>query len=213
MPELKVKNQKGQDAGSLTLGDVVFASEKNAQVVAEVFNAFRNNQRQGTHSTRTRGTIRGGGRKPWRQKGTGRARHGSIRSNIWTGGSVAHGPLPRSYREKVNKKKRRAAFRAILTDKFEAGEIIVVDTLDFPGEPKTKSVVEFRGQVGAKGKTLIVTKEKDEALNRAARNLGGSAQVPTRVQVENAISVYDLLVCDTLIITRDAVQALEERLK
>lgn len=215
MPEVNVIKQDGGQAGTLSLGTEVFdvKREKGAVVVREVYNAYRTNQRQGTHSTKTRGTIRGGGRKPWRQKGTGRARHGSIRSNIWRGGAVAFGPLPREYREKVSKKKRRLAYRVLLSAKLEAGEIIVLEGLDFPAASKTRDLVAFREKIGAKGKTLILCKEKSEGLVRAGSNLAGSSKHPTRVQLSSAVSIFDLLTCDTLIATKDAIADLEERLK
>jgi large subunit ribosomal protein L4 len=213
MPALTVKKQDGSEVGNVQLAPAVFEAEKNAVLVREVYNAYRANQRQGTHDTKTRGTVRGGGRKPWKQKGTGRARQGSIRSVQWRGGNVAHGPHPRDYSEKVNKKKRQGAFRALLTSKLEAGEIIIVDELDFSASPKTREVVAFRNKLGVQGKVLIVTAKKNDALYRAARNLQGSSKAPTKVQVVEAVSIFDLLVSKTLILTKEALQAFEERLK
>lgn len=215
MAELKVKNQQGGDAGSVNLDAKVFEADPNAVVVREVYNAFRANQRQGTHSTKTRGHVRGGGRKPWRQKGTGRARQGSIRAPQWRGGAIVFGPLPRKYREKVNKKKRQAAFRSLLSAKVAAGEIIVVESLDFSASPKTKSVLQFLDQIGARGKgrLLIITDSKNEALVKAAGNLAGSKTDPTKVEVVNAISIFDLLVASSVVVTKAAITALEERLK
>lgn len=212
MPTVQVKNQKGGDAGSLDLAPAVFEAEQNAVLVREVYNAYRTNQRQGNHSTKTRAFVRGGGRKPWKQKGTGRARQGSTRAPQWRHGAIVFGPLPKDYHEKVNRKKRQGAFRAMLSSKLERGELLIVEALDFSAEPKTKAVVAFRESVGAKGKTLIVTNEKNESVVRATSNLASSATTPTRVQVVNAVSVFDLLTCDTLLITEDALAALQERL-
>lgn len=213
MAEATLKNQNGGDAGKLALAPEVFEAEPNPVLVREVYNAHRTNQRQGTHSTKTRNTISGGGKKPWKQKGTGRARQGSIRTNIWRGGAVIFGPLPRDYSEKVNRKKRRGAFQSMLSSMYAAGEIIIVDKIEISADAKTKEIVALREKIGAKGKVLIVTKDKNEPLVRAAANLEGSSANPTRVEVENAVSITDLLVCDTLVLTREAVAAIEERLK
>ena len=212
MPTVTIKNQSGTDAGSLTLSPAVFAAEKNAVLVREVYNAAMANRRQGTHSTKTRGMVSGGGKKPWKQKHTGRARQGSIRSPQWRGGAIVFGPSPRSYREKVNRKKRQGAYRALLTSKLEAGEIIVVDGFSFSATPKTKDAVALLAALGVKGKTLIVTREKDENLLRAAGNLRSSATNPTIVEVVDSVSIIDLLVANTVVITREALEALQERL-
>ncbi|MCC6548173.1 50S ribosomal protein L4 [Candidatus Sumerlaeota bacterium] len=211
---MKTKKQTGAAGADFELSPAVFEADQNAVLVREVYTAWMTNQRQGTHSTKTRAHVRGGGKKPWKQKHTGRARQGSTRAPQWRGGAIIFGPLPRDYHEKVNKKKRSAAFRAVLSSKLTAGEIIVVDALDFQkkSDVKTKNVVEMLEKVGAKGKTLIVVKERNEGLSRAAGNLAGSAQTPTRVTNVDAISIYDLLVAQTLLITGDALTALQERL-
>lgn len=214
MPTLKTKKQTGAAGADFELSPAVFEAEQNAVLVREVYTAWMTNQRQGTHSTKTRAFVSGGGKKPWKQKHTGRARQGSIRAPQWRGGAIVFGPLPRNYQEKVNKKKRQAAFRAVLSSKHTAGEIIVVDALDFQkkSDVKTKVVVETLEKLGAKGKTLVVVKERNEGLSRAAGNLAGSTQTPVKVATVNAISIYDLLVANTLVITADALNDLQERL-
>lgn len=212
MPTLTVKTQQGSENGSFDLSPQVFEVEVNPVVVREVYNAYRTNQRQGTHSTRNRARIHGGGKKPWRQKGTGRARAGSSRSPLWRGGATIFGPLPKKYQEKVPRKKRQAAYRSLLTSKLQAGEIIVVDTIDFAAEPKTRNLVSFLDTIGAARKTLIVTRERNDALLKAAGNLAGSKTRPTRVEVVDALSIFDLLVCDSLVIEKEAIALLQERL-
>jgi large subunit ribosomal protein L4 len=211
MPVVTIKNQQGGDAGTLELASGVFEAEQNAVLVREVYNAYMQNQRQGTHQTKTRAMVRGGGKKPWKQKHTGRARQGSIRAPQWRHGAIIFGPVPRDYREKINTKKKQGAFRALLSAKLERGEIIIVETISLDA-PKTKSVVAFRDAVGAKGKTLIVTATKNDNLVRGAANLGSSATAPTRVDVVYAVSIFDLLTCDTLVVTKDALTSLQERL-
>jgi large subunit ribosomal protein L4 len=213
MPTITVKKQTGEESGSLELNSSVFGAEHHAVLVREVYNAYMANQRQGTHSVKTRTTVRGGGAKPWKQKGTGRARQGSIRSPQWRGGAIAHGPSPRDYREKINKKKKSGAYRALLSAKLANNEIIVVDTIDFSGEPKTRKVVEFLESLGIAGKTLIVTNEKNDQFLRAVSNLKSSASHPTKAQVVNAVSIFDLLTCETLVIEKAALETLQERLQ
>lgn len=212
MPTLTIKKQGGGDSGKIELAPAVFEVEPNEVLVREVYNSFMTNQRQGTHSTKTRAFVRGGGKKPWKQKGTGRARQGSIRAPQWRGGAVVFGPLPKKYHEKVNRKKSAGAYRSVLSAKLAAGEIIAVDSLDFSSKPRTKTVVEALAKLGAKGKTLVVTKEKNEGLSRAAANLAGSEKTPVRVSVVDSVTIFDLLVCETLVITSDALKSLEERL-
>lgn len=212
MATVSIKTQTGGDGESLELDSTVFEAEQNAVLVREVYNAYMANQRQGTHATKTRGQVSGGGKKPWKQKHTGRARQGSIRAPQWRGGAIIFGPSPRSYREKVNRKKRAGAYRALLSAKLAAGEIMVVDSIEL-AEPKTKKVVELRDALGCTGRTLIVTAEKNEALVKAAANLEGSSAAPTKVQVVSAVSIFDLLVAQTVVLTKDALNALQERLK
>jgi large subunit ribosomal protein L4 len=212
MTTLTVKNQQGADAGLLELSDLVFAADKKAIVVREVYNAYRTNQRQGTHATKNRPLVSGGGKKPWKQKGTGRARQGSTRAPQWRHGATCFGPMPKDYREKVNRKKRAIAYRSLLTSKREAGEIIVVDSLNFGPEAKTKDVRALLRALGAKPKSLIITAVANPDLVRAARNLGNDEKTPTTVSVVDAVNIFDLLTCDTLIIEKAAVAVIEERL-
>ncbi|MEO8377628.1 MAG: 50S ribosomal protein L4 [Candidatus Sumerlaeota bacterium] len=214
MPTLKTKKQTGAAGADFELSPAVFEANQNAVLVREVYTAWMSNQRQGTHSTKTRAHVRGGGKKPWKQKHTGRARQGSIRAPQWRGGAIVFGPLPRKYKEKVNKKKSQGAFRAVLSAKHAAGEIIVIDAFDFhkKSDMKTKAVIEMLNKIGAKGKTLLVIKERNEGLQRAAGNLAGSVQTPVVVSTVNSISIYDLLVANTMVITADALNELQERL-
>ncbi len=212
MPEATLKNLSGKDAGSVSLAQAVFGAEPNAVVVREAYNAYMTNQRQGTHSTKTRHFVSGGGKKPWKQKGTGRARQGSIRATQWRGGATVFGPLPKDYREKVNRKKRQIAFRSLLSSLHSRGAIVFVETLEVADGTKTKEIVALRGKLGVTGKVLFVTADVAPNLFRAAKNLQSSATDPTRVEVAGAVSVFDLLTCDTLILSKDALAALEERL-
>ncbi len=207
MATLTIKTQDGSDAGNFDLSPSVFEVEPNAVVVREVYNAYMANQRQGTHATKSRGEVRGGGAKPWKQKGTGRARQGSIRSVQWRGGCIAHGPQPRKYTQKINKKKKQLAYRSLLSAKLGNNEIVGLDAIQFQA-PRTKDVEQMLGALNAgEGKVLIVTQEPNTTLLRASANLNN-----VKVQVVNAFSIFDLLVCDRLIITRDALQSLQERL-
>jgi large subunit ribosomal protein L4 len=212
MPTLTVKTQQGSESGPFELAAEVFGVELNPVVVREVYNAYRTNQRQGTHATRNRALIHGGGKKPWKQKGTGRARAGSSRSPLWRGGATIFGPMPKKYHEKVNRKKRRSAYRSLLSSKLTAGEIIIVDGVDFSSSPKTKEVIAFLDRVGAGRKSLIVTAERNDQLLRAAGNLRSSKARPTKVEVVDSVSIFDLLVCDSLVIEKAAITLLQERL-
>ncbi|MCL6558679.1 MAG: 50S ribosomal protein L4 [Firmicutes bacterium] len=206
MPKVAVYNMSGQQVGEIELSDQVFGVPMNEHVVHQAVIAYLAAQRQGTHDTKTRGEVRGGGRKPWRQKGTGRARHGSIRSPIWRGGGTVFGPHPRSYRVKINKKERRLAMRCALSDKAASGRIIVLDQLSFD-QPKTRDMVKVLNnlQVDVAQKALVVTAGPDENVFKSARNIPGVKPVPT-----NNINVYDILKHGTLVMTRDAVSRVEE---
>lgn len=206
MPSVAIKTVTGKDAGTMDLHEAVFSVPKNEVLVREVYNAFMANQRQGTHSTKTRGMVSGGGRKPWRQKGTGRARQGSIRSPQWRGGAIIFGPSPRDYREKVNRRKRRAALCSVLTARLEEGNIIVMDEPNF-SVPRTKDAMALLDAVGADGKTLILTSEVNENLVIAMRNIPW-----VRVEVANCLNIYDLLVADTIIATRAALETVQSNL-
>ena len=206
MPKLDVINNQGSKVEQLALSDKVFGIEPNQQVVYDVVNAQRAAMRQGNADVKSRAEVRGGGKKPWRQKGTGRARQGSIRSPQWRGGGVVFGPTPRSYAVKVNQKVKQLALRSALS--FHAGknQLVLVDALNI-AEPKTKLFQAFLNSINTNGKTLVVTGVLTE------NDIVASANIPT-VLVESAahVSVYDLLNCKTLVLTKDAVAYFEEAL-
>ena len=204
MPKLNILNMQGGNCGEIELSDVVFGAEVNVPVLHSVVRAYLLNQRQGTQSTLTRSEVSGGGRKPWRQKGTGRARQGSTRSPQWTHGGIALGPKPRLYKVSINKKVKKIAMRSALSSKVADSELIVIDNIALD-EYKTKKIVEFLSAVGANGKTLIVTAEADHKVYRSAGNIPGVKATPV-----NALNVYDILNCNKLVIAKDAVARLEE---
>lgn len=204
MPKVNVYNMLGEQVGEIELNDQIFGIEVNQHVVYEVVKNQLANKRQGTQSAKTRAEVRGGGRKPWRQKGTGRARAGSIRAPHWTGGGVAFAPKPRDYSYKVPKKVKRLAMKSALTSKVENNEIIVIDELNFDA-PKTKEMVNLLNKLNADKKALIVTTEKNENVVRSANNI---ATVQTTVV--NNLNVYDILKYNSFIITKDAVRKVEE---
>ena len=194
----------GKEVGEITLSDLVFGAEVNEAVLHTAVRAFLLNQRQGTQSTLTRSEVSGGGKKPWKQKGTGRARQGSTRSPQWTHGGVALGPKPRSYRVTMNKRVKRVALFSALSAKVNAGEMIVVDSITM-NEYKTKTVVEMLGALGAQKKALIVLPEVNEFVIKSAANIEG-----LKTTQWNTINVYDILNCDTFIVAKDAVNKIEE---
>ena len=204
MASIKVYKQTGAEAGTMNLDDSVFAVEFNEALVHQVVVAQQNNARQGTKSTLTRTEVRGGGVKPWRQKGTGRARQGSIRSPQWTHGGIALGPKPRSYNYSLTKKTKRLAMLSALSAKAAAGEIIVIDGLDM-GEIKTKSFVGFLNAVEATGKSLVVTPEVRTNVVKSAANIPG-----VRTTIASTLNVYDILNADKFIIDKTAVEKLQE---
>ena len=207
MTSVDVVNIKGEVVGSFDLDDRVFGVEPNRAVVHQAVVAQLANQRKGTHDTKTRGEVRGGTHKMWRQKGTGRARQGSTRSPQWTGGGVVFGPVPRSYDHSLSKKVRRAALRGALSLRQQEGAITVVDELALT-EFKTKRVTEILGALGLAGESvLIVIADADERLETSARNL---ARVGV-IRVEG-LNVYDVLRYTRLVLTKSAVAALEQRL-
>lgn len=206
MPSLTIQKADGSKAGTLDLQDSVFAVEPNEIVVREAINAYLANQRQGTHMTKNRALVRGGGKKPWKQKGTGRARAGSSRSPLWVGGGTIFGPQPRSYREKVNTKKKEIAFKSVLSARVAEGSFTVVDSIDFSDEPKTKKVVEFLDALEATGRILILTAEKDASVLRAAGNLP-YAEVATA----ESVNIYELLLADTIVASKAAMEKIQER--
>ncbi|NLJ58781.1 MAG: 50S ribosomal protein L4 [Tissierellia bacterium] len=204
MPKVALYDITGSQVGDLELSDNIFGVEVNTHVMYEAVKNYLANQRQGTQSTKTRAEVRGGGRKPWRQKGTGRARHGSIRSPLWKGGGVTFAPKPRDYSYKLPKKIKRLALKSALSSKVADQEIIVVDKLELE-QPKTKEMIKVLSNLKAGKKTLIVIPERDENVILAARNIPG-----VKTTYVNTINVYDILNCDSFLITKDAVNKVEE---
>lgn len=204
MPKVAVFNMAGAQVGEIDLSDSVFGIEPNEAVVHQVVKAQLANRRVGTASTKTRGEVRGGGRKPWRQKGTGRARAGSRRSPVWRGGGTVFGPHPRDYSIRLPKKVRRLALKSVLSGKFNNDEIVVLEALSFE-EPKTKRMLEVLDALNVFEKALVVTADGDINVLKSARNIPGVK--PVRADFMN---VYDLLAYDKLVITRDAVAKVEE---
>ena len=204
MATVKVLNMAGAEAGTMELNDAVFGIEPNEYAVHEVIKNYLANQRQGTQSAKTRGDVRGGGRKPFRQKGTGRHRQGSTTDPTQVGGGVAFAPKPRSYRYTINKKVRRLAMLSALSSKVKDSEIIVVDKLEF-AEPKTKEMIKFLEAVKAAKKPLIVTEAVNDNVIRSANNIPG-VLTTTATQM----NVYEIIGHDSFIITKDAVKKIEE---
>ena len=204
MPKVDVYSIDGKKVKEVELKEEIFGIEPNEAVVHSVLVNFLANQRQGTQSTKTRSEVRGGGRKPWRQKGTGRARQGSIRAPQWIKGGIALGPKPRSYYYTVNKKERRLAIKSMLSSKVLENELTVVDALDMK-EIKTKEMVKALANLKVEGKTLMLLPEKNENVQKSARNIEG-----VKTTLVNTINVYDLLKYKNLVITLDTVKKLEE---
>jgi large subunit ribosomal protein L4 len=204
MPKVALYDITGSQIGDIELSDDIFGVEVNTHVMYEAVKNYLANQRQGTQSAKLRGEVRGGGRKPWRQKGTGRARQGSIRAPQWKGGGVVFAPKPRDYSYKIPKKVKRLALKSALTSKVQDQEMIVVDRIVLE-QPKTKEMIKVLTNLKASKKTLIVLPERDEAVLRAAANIEG-----VKTAYVNTINVYDILNCDSFIITKDAVNKVEE---
>ena len=204
MPKIDVYNMEGKKVSDVELNDNVFGIEPNEAVVHSVLVNYLANQRQGTQSTKTRAEVRGGGRKPWRQKGTGRARQGSIRAPQWVKGGIALGPRPRSYKYTVNKKERRLAIRSVLSSKVLENNLVVLDKAEMK-EIKTQAMVKTLANLKVEGKTLILLPEKNENVQKSARNIKN-----VKTTLVNTINVYDLLKYNKLVVTLDAVKKLEE---
>ena len=204
MPTIKVLNMAGAEVGTMELSDVLFGGEVNGTVLHAAVRAYLLNQRQGTQSTLTRSEVSGGGRKPWRQKGTGRARQGSTRSPQWTHGGIALGPKPRSYRTDLNKKTKRLALISALTDKVNNGKLIVLDDIKLDSY-KTKVMADMFKALGAERKPLVVLPEVDSFIVKSCANIPGA-----KTCLYNTINVYDILNADTFITTVAAVKMLEE---
>ena len=207
MPTVALLNQTGEKLNDITLDDSVFGIEPNQQVIYDVVNAQRAAMRQGTHDTKTRSEVRGGGRKPWRQKGTGRARQGSTRSPQWRHGGIVFGPTPRSYAVKVNRKVSKLAMKSALSYKVANEKLIAVDSISL-SEIKTKNFVQVLESLNACGKTLFVLPEVTENVERSSRNIPNVS-----VNVANHVSVYDVLNCDKVVVALDSIKYFEEVLK
>ncbi len=204
MPKIDVYDLKGKKVSDVELAENVFGIEPNEAIVHSVLVNYLANQRQGTQSTKTRAEVRGGGRKPWRQKGTGRARQGSIRAPQWIKGGIALGPKPRSYKYTVNKKERRLAIKSLLSSKVLEKELTVVDKLEL-AEIKTKTMVKALADLKVEGKTLIVLPENNENVFMSARNIEGVKTI-----VLNNINVFDLLKYNNLVLPLETVKKIEE---
>ena len=204
MPNYSVFDKTGKKVSDIALSDAIFAITPNASAMHLCVVAYLANCRQGTQSALTRGEVSGGGKKPWRQKGSGRARQGSIRSPQWTHGGIALGPKPREYGKTVNKKVRRLAMKSALSSKVAAEELIVLDSLEM-NEIKTKEVVSVLKALETGKKVLIVLPEKNETVYRSARNIKG-----VKTTLVSTLNVYDILNCDSLVVLKDAVSKIEE---
>lgn len=203
MPTLKVYNQEGKEVGDIQLNESIFDVEISKDAMHQVVLAQLANKRQGTQSAKTRAEVRGGGIKPWRQKGTGRARQGSIRAPQWIHGGIVFAPKPRDYRVSVPKSMRRTALKSALTSKVQDNEMIVLENLEF-NAPKTKGMISVLNAFEAK-KTLIIVAESNENVYKSARNIPGVAVIPV-----NNINVYDILKYEKLMLTKGAVSKIEE---
>ena len=204
MANVNVLNMAGEKVGEVELNAAIFGIEPNQAVMHDVVKNHLANCRQGTQSALTRAEVSGGGKKPWRQKGTGRARQGSTRSPQWTHGGVALGPKPRTYGISINKKVRRLAMKSALSSKVAAEEMMVVNKVELE-DIKTKAVVEMLTKLKAAKKTLIVTADKDEKIYKSARNIAG-----VKVVTVNTLCVYDILNCDSFVVLKDAAKKIEE---
>ena len=204
MPNMKVVNMAGKEVGEIALSEKVFGAEVNEAVLHTAVRAYLMNQRQGTQSTLTRSEVSGGGRKPWKQKGTGHARQGSTRSPQWTHGGIALGPKPRSYRINLTKGIKRAAMFSALSSKVAANEMVVVDSINAT-EYKTKTMVAMLSAIGAGKKALVVLPEVNECVIKSFANIEG-----VKTTQWNTINVYDILNCNTLVVAEGAVAKIEE---
>ncbi len=204
MPTVSVFDISGKKVSDIELADGIFAIDPNMYAMHLVVVNYLANQRQGTQSTRTRSEVSGGGKKPWRQKGSGRARQGSTRAPQWYHGGIAHGPKPRTYGGEINKKVRRLAMKSALSSKVAGEELVVLDSLKLDAI-KTKEVVNVLNALNTGKKTLIVLPEKDDVIYRSARNIAG-----VKVSLVNTLNVYDILNCDTMLVLKDAVAKIEE---
>lgn len=204
MPQVQVYNQEGRKTSKMDLSDSIFGIEPNKYAMHLAVVSYLANQRQGTQSTLTRAEVSGGGIKPWRQKGTGRARQGSIRAPQWIHGGIALGPKPRKYKVGINKKVKRLALKSVLSSKVLDDEMLIVNKVEL-AEIKTKAVVEMLAKLKAGKKSLIVLPENNDVIFKSARNIKG-----VKVVTVNTLSVYDILNCNSLIVLKDAAKKIEE---
>ena len=204
MPNVSVFDMNGKKVSDLALAESVFGIEPNASAMHLCVVNYLANQRQGTQSTRTRSEVSGGGKKPWRQKGTGRARQGSTRAPQFTHGGIAHGPKPREYGFSINKKVRKLAMKSAFSSKVAAEELVVLDSLKLDAI-KTKEVAKVFAALETGKKVLLVLPENDNVLYRSARNIAGA-----KVSTVNTLNVYDILNCDTMIVLKDGIAKIEE---
>lgn len=204
MPKTNVYDMSGKQVGEIELSEALFGIEPNQSVVHDVVKNHLANCRQGTQSALTRAEVSGGGKKPWRQKGTGRARQGSTRAPQWYHGGISHGPKPRDYHKDVNKKVRRLAIKSALSAKVQDNELIVLDSLTLENI-KTKEMVKVVNALETGKKVLFVLPEKNDVIYRSARNIAG-----VKTTLASILNVYDLLNCDTVVVLKDAVSKIEE---
>ena len=202
MPKVKLYNIAGQETGEIELNDSVFGVDYNEAVIHQAVVRQMANERLGTHATKTRGLVRGGGKKPWKQKGTGRARVGSIRSPLWVGGGTVFGPTPRSHAKDMPRKARQLAVKSALSEKLRANELIVIDAIDFEA-PKTKNVVKMLADLHSEGKALIVDGARNTVLY--ARKITG-----VKAYAPSGLNIYDIVNTDKLFLTQEAVKKIEE---
>jgi large subunit ribosomal protein L4 len=215
MPRVNVLNQLGEKVGTVTLNDEVYKIEPNEQVVYEVINAERAGMRQGTHKVKGRSEVSGGGRKPWRQKGTGRARQGSIRSPQWVGGGVVFGPQPRDYSKKVNRKVNSLAIKSLLSSRLATKDLIVLDELKIENGKTKEFVAVLKALELENSKTLVILKKaNEEQKEEALKVLQSSNNIPSvKVQTVEHVSAYDLILADKLVLTKEAALEYVEVLK
>ncbi len=204
MPNVSVFDMNGKKVSDIALAESIFGIEPNVSAMHLVVVNYLANQRQGTQSTLTRSEVSGGGKKPWRQKGTGRARQGSTRAPQWYHGGIAHGPKPRGYGFDINKKVKRLAMKSALSSKAAAEEIVVLESLELK-EIKTKEVAKVLSNLETGKKVLVVLPEKNDVIYRSARNIAG-----VKTTLVNTLNVYDILNCDTVVVLKDAVAKIEE---
>ena len=204
MPNIEVVNMTGEKVGTIDLADAIFGIEPNTAVMHDVVVNYLANQRQGTQSALTRAEVSGGGRKPWRQKGTGHARQGSTRAPQWRHGGIVFAPKPREYRYTLNKKVRRLAIKSAFSAKVQGNDMIVLDAIKLDGY-STKTVVKMLAAIGAEKKALIVLPEKDSQIIKSAANIPG-----VKTALVNTLNVYDILNADKFIVVKDAVAQIEE---